>query len=108
MPEKKPRLFDELVQAFDELQQWKEGKITLKTYTVATIPKPEVTPEIIRDTREHLNLSRAVFAHELHVSPRTLEKWEQGRTKPNDQAATLIMLVRKFPDTLQRLKQLGV
>lgn len=107
MPEKKPRLFDELVQAFDELKQWKEGKITLKTYTVEPTPKPEVTPEIIRDTRENLNLSRAVFAHELHVSPRTLEKWEQGRAKPNDQAATLIMLVRKFPDTLQRLKQLA-
>lgn len=107
MSEKKPRLFDELVQAFDELKQWKEGKITLKTYTVEPTPKPEVTPEIIRDTRENLNLSRAVFAHELHVSPRTLEKWEQGRAKPNDQAATLIMLVRKFPDTLQRLKQLA-
>lgn len=32
MPEnKKSRLFDELVQAFDELKQWKEGKIILKT-----------------------------------------------------------------------------
>jgi hypothetical protein len=32
MPEnKKPRLIDELVEAFDELRQWKEGKITLKT-----------------------------------------------------------------------------
>jgi putative transcriptional regulator len=104
---KKPRLFDELVQAFDELKQWKEGKITLKTYTVERTPKPEVTPQVIRDTREKLNLSRAVFAHELHVSPRTLEKWEQGLTKPNEQAATLILLVRKYPDTLQRLKQLA-
>lgn len=102
----KPRLFDELVQAFDELKEWKAGKITLKSYKVERPAKPEVTPEIIRETREQLHLSRAVFAHELHVSPRTLEKWEQGRTKPNDQAATLIMLVRKFPDTLQRLRQL--
>jgi putative transcriptional regulator len=105
--EKKPRLFDELSQAFDELKQWKEGKLTLKTYTVEKKTLPAVTPEIIRDTREKLNLSRPVFAHELHVSPRTLEKWEQGITKPNDQAATLIMMVRKFPDTLQRLKQLA-
>ena len=103
----KPRLFDELVQAFDELKQWKEGKITLKTYKVERTPNPEVTPLIIRETREQLHLSRAVFAHELHVSPRTLEKWEQGRTKPNEQAATLILLVRKYPDTLQRLKQLA-
>jgi hypothetical protein len=38
-------------------------------------------------------LSRAVFAHELHVSARTLERWERSRTKPKEQAATLIMLV---------------
>lgn len=28
----RPRLFDELVEAFDDLKEWKEGKITLKTY----------------------------------------------------------------------------
>jgi len=104
---KKPRLFDELMEAIGDINQWREGKITLKTYTVERTPKPEVTPQVIRDTREKLNLSRAVFAHELHVSPRTLEKWEQGLTKPNEQAATLILLVRKYPDTLQRLKQLA-
>jgi putative transcriptional regulator len=104
---KKPRLFDELMEAVEDINQWREGKITLKTYKVERVPKPDVTPEVIRETRERLNLSRAVFAHELHVSPRTLEKWEQGLTKPNEQAATLILLVRKFPDTLQRLKQLA-
>ena len=105
--EKKPRLFDELMEAVDDINQWRDGKITLKTYTFEPQPKIEVSPEIIRETRENLHLSRPVFAHELHVSPRTLEKWEQGRTKPNDQTATLIMLVRKFPDTLQRLKELA-
>lgn len=104
---KKRRLFDELVQGIEEINQHLAGKITLKTYTVERTPKPEVTPELIRETREKLHLSRGVFAHELHVSPRTLEKWEQGLTKPNEQAATLILLVRKFPDTLQRLKQLA-
>jgi putative transcriptional regulator len=104
---KKRRLFDELVQGIEEINQHLAGKITLKTYTVDRTPRPEVTPEVIRETREKLHLSRAVFAHELHVSPRTLEKWEQGLTKPNEQAATLILLVRKFPDTIQRLKQLA-
>jgi len=48
MPEKtKPKLFDELAQALDELKDWKEGKITLKSYTVERAPKPEVTPEIV-------------------------------------------------------------
>ena len=31
-------------------------------------------------------------------NPRTLERWEQGRSKPNDQAAALILLVRKYPE----------
>ena len=104
---KKRRLFDELVQGIEEINQHLAGKITLKTYTVEPVKKPEMTPELIRETREQLHLSRAVFAHELHISPRTLEKWEQGLTKPNEQAATLILLVRKYPDTLQRLKQLA-
>lgn len=105
---KKRRLFDELMESVEDINRWREGKVTLKTYIAEPQKKIEVTPEIIRETRENLHLSRPVFAHELHVSPRTLEKWEQGRTKPNDQAATLIMLVRKFPDTLQRLKELAV
>lgn len=104
---KKRNLFEELKQGIEEINQHLAGKITLKSYSVEQQQLPEVTPELIRDTREKLNLSRPVFAHELHVSPRTLEKWEQGRAKPNEQAATLIMLVRKFPDTLQRLKQLA-
>jgi putative transcriptional regulator len=44
----------------------------------------------------------------LGVNPRTLERWEQGRSKPNEQAAVLLWLVRKYPDTLERLESLGV
>jgi putative transcriptional regulator len=62
---------------------------------------------MIRETREKLRCSRAVFARRLHVNERTLEKWEQGRAKPNPQAAALVLLVRKFPDTLDRLQKIA-
>ena len=39
---------------------------------------------------------------------RTLEKYEQGRAKPNPQAAALVLLVRKYPDTLERLERVAV
>ena len=45
--------------------------------------------------------------YKLGVAPRTLERWEQGRSKPNEQAAALIWLVRKYPDTLDRLESLS-
>jgi uncharacterized membrane protein len=32
-----------------------------------------------------------------------LENWEQGRARPNPQAALLISLVKKFPDLVERL-----
>jgi transcriptional regulator with XRE-family HTH domain len=44
----------------------------------------------VRETRESLHMSRQVFAFRLGVKPRTLERWEQGRSKPNKQAAALI------------------
>ena len=106
-PHEKRDLFSELSEAIEEGRQNKDSKITLRQYQFESPAKLEVTPEIIRETREELNLSRAVFAHQLHISPRTLEKWEQGRARPNDQAAALILLVKKYPDMLQRLKSLA-
>ena len=45
--------------------------------------------------------SRAVFAAYLRTNVRTLENWEQGRARPNAQAALLIKLVRNYPETVQ-------
>jgi putative transcriptional regulator len=44
-----------------------------------------------------------VFARYLRTNPRTLENWEQGRARPNAQAALLIKLVERYPDTVKRL-----
>lgn len=104
---RKRNLFLELKEGIEEIQQHRKGKITLREYNAGEEFKPSVTPEIIREVRDRLHLSRAVFAHQLCVSPRTLEKWEQGSSKPNMQAAALILLVKKFPDTLKRLSALA-
>jgi putative transcriptional regulator len=39
----------------------------------------------------------------LRTNVRTLENWEQGWAKPNAQAALLINLVKRYPDTVERL-----
>jgi len=104
---KKRKLFDELMEGVDTMQQQREGKITLRTHEVEDLPPLEVDADLIRDTRERMHVSRAVFARRLRVSTRTVENWEQGRAKPNAQAAALILMVRKFPDTLEKLSTLG-
>ena len=103
----KRKLFDEMMEGIAAIKDHREGKLTLRTYKVEPVKTLKVDSRLIKDTRERLNCSRAVFARKLHINERTLEKWEQGRAKPNPQAAALLLLVRRYPDTLERLEQLA-
>jgi len=96
-------IFGELMECVSAMKRSREGKLTLRSYKVAASPLPRVDSKVIRDTRKKLRCSRAVFARKLRINERTLEKWEQGRAKPNPQAAALVLLVRRYPDTLARL-----
>jgi putative transcriptional regulator len=99
-------LFDELMDGVEAMRQHREGKVTLRSHAVEERPPLVVDAGVIRQTRERLNVSRAVFARGLRVSTRTLESWEQGRARPNSQAAALILMVRRYPDTLVKLQSL--
>lgn len=96
-------LFSEISEGVAALTDARLGKRTLRTHSVAFKPAPKVTPKELIRVRERLNLSRALFAGYLRTNVRTLENWEQGRAKPNAQAALLINLVKQYPDTVQRL-----
>jgi putative transcriptional regulator len=100
-------IFGELVEGVAAMKSHREGKLTLRSYKVDSAPLPKVDSKLIRDTRKRLRCSRAVFARKLRINERTLEKWEQGRAKPNPQAAALVLLVRKYPDTLARLEEVA-
>ncbi len=97
---RKRNLFAEISEGFGALADARVGKQTLRTHKVELQPAPEVTAEELVMLRERLHLSRPVFAGFLRTNPRTLENWEQGRAKPNAQAALLIRLVERFPDTV--------
>lgn len=96
-------LFAELKEGIAALAEERQGKRTLRTHAVEYKPAPKVTPQELVRVREDLHISRALFAVYLRTNVRTLENWEQGRAKPNAQAALLINLVRRYPDTVERL-----
>ena len=100
-------ILGELMEGVAAIKSHREGKLTLRTFKVESAPLPKVDAKVIRGTRQKLGCSRAVFARQLRINLRTLEKWEQGRAKPNPQAAALVLLVRQYPDTLERLEQLA-
>lgn len=99
----KRNVFLEITEGFDALKAQREGKTTLRTHTLTSLPAPDVTAAELRALRERLNVSRAVLAARLRTNLRTLENWEQGRAKPNAQAALLIRLVERYPETMARL-----
>src|SRR3989449_11421851 len=96
-------LFAELSEGMEALADARQGKRTLRTHAVEYKPAPSVTPQELIRVRKSLRISRALFAAYLRTNVRTLENWEQGRAKPNAQAALLINLVKRYPDTVQRL-----
>jgi putative transcriptional regulator len=100
---RKRNLFAEIAEGFDALAEARAGKRTLRTHEVEMMPAPEISAEELLALRERLHLSRTVFARYLRTNPRTLENWEQGRARPNAQAALLIKLVERYPDTVERL-----
>jgi len=99
----KRNLFSELREGITALADARQGKRTLRTHAVEFKPAPKVTPKELIRVREHLKISRALFAVYLRTNVRTLENWEQGRAKPNAQAVLLINLVKQYPDTVERL-----
>ena len=96
-------LFDELSEGIAALAETRQGKRTLRTHAIEYKPAPKITPKELIRLRESLKLSRALFAVYLRTNVRTLENWEQGRARPNAQAALLINLVKQYPDTIERL-----
>jgi putative transcriptional regulator len=77
---KKRSLFSELMSGVAAMRDHREGRLTLKTREVRPIAVPPIDPDVVRETREALKMSRHVFAFKLGVNPRTLERWEQGRS----------------------------
>ncbi len=99
-------LFAELSSALTEAKAHSEGKLTLRTHVINDVGELSISPNEIVSIREQFNMSRGMFARLLHISSRTLENWEQGRSAPNGQAVTLLKLVQHHPETLSRIAEL--
>lgn len=102
----KRSLFGEIKEGLQALAAERQGMLTLRTHAVEMRKAPDVTPAQLVRLRGRLKVSRPVLAAYLRTNVRTLENWEQGRAKPNAQAALLIWLVQRYPDTVERLATL--
>ncbi|MFF7707321.1 helix-turn-helix domain-containing protein [Pseudomonas sp. NPDC007930] len=103
---KQRNIYAELLEGFDDLAAHRQGKRTLRGHVHDLEALAPASAEEIQEVRRSLNMSQPVFAQTLHAKPSTLKNWEQGRSRPNDQATILIRLIAKHPETVQWLAQL--
>jgi putative transcriptional regulator len=94
----KKERFARLMESAKQALEHAEGKRELRT-TVLIKTEP-ITKEEVKELREKLNASQAVFANYLNVSPKSVQAWEQGIGKPAGAALRLLRIAQKNPDIL--------
>ena len=77
--------------------------ITLRTHLLARPAAVRMPARRVRAIRLGLGMSREFFARCLQVSGRTLEKWEQGTSRPTGAGAALLLLVERHPELATEL-----
>lgn len=82
-------LGNKLLQSVKEMKAGKAARIT------------EVEPNEVAKARSKTGLSQRQFAEVLHISPRTLQEWEQGRRKPSGAAKALIKIAFRHPEVIK-------
>ena len=81
------------------------------TAALADPDNPPLTPEDlarlkrvpnVKAIREALGLAQRDFAERYHLSLATVRDWEQGRYQPDQAARTLLLLIAREPDLVER------
>ena len=89
-------LFDDLVESIKEAGQIRRGEVQAsRRFTMNAMD--------VKKVREGTGLSQSDFADLLHVSVKTLQNWEQGRTRPSGAAQTLLAVAQRHPEVLREL-----
>jgi putative transcriptional regulator len=89
--------FDQLVKGVNEMKRHMAGK-PVRGANVTELPAPDV-----RIIREAAQISQSQFAKLIGVNLRTLQNWEQHRTRPTGPARALLKIVASNPKSIEAL-----
>ena len=85
------RHFDQVVKGVREMKRHMAGKSVRGARTT------EITEPDIRAIREAAEISQSQFAKLIGINVRTLQNWEQHRTRPTGPARALLKIVASNP-----------
>jgi len=87
----KRNLFDELREGLEAIHDNPEA-----------LHHHEMTVPDVKAIRDSFGMSQSQLATFLHVSPKTLQNWEQGRRTPSGATQTLLRVMEKEPQAVMR------
>jgi putative transcriptional regulator len=85
------RHFDQLVKGVREMKRHIAGK-SVRSVRTTSVDEPDV-----RAIRKAADISQSQFARLIGVNLRTLQNWEQRRTRPTGPARALLKIVASDP-----------
>jgi putative transcriptional regulator len=91
--------FDQLIKGVREMKRHLAGK-PVRGAKVTELLEPDV-----RSIREAAQITQSQFARLIGVNLRTLQNWEQQRTKPTGPARALLKIVASDPKALAALHE---
>jgi DNA-binding transcriptional regulator YiaG len=98
------RIIEGLTELRDALRSGEPLERRFKVRHVRPLPAPNAYgPGQVRDTRDALGVSQAVFAQVLGVSTSLVQSWEQGFRKPSKMACRLLDEINRSREHWQRL-----
>ena len=91
-------VFDDIMDSLNELQAHAEGKPTGVVVHRRTVKEPETfTPQEIKQVRLDAKMTQKTFAACIGVTPKSVEAWEGGRSRPDGAARRMLGLMRDHP-----------
>ena len=91
-------IFDDIMDSLNELQAHAEGKPTGVLVHRRSVKEPETfTPQEIKQVRLDAKMTQKTFAACIGVTPKSVEAWEGGRSRPDGAARRMLGLMRDHP-----------
>lgn len=94
-------VFESIMTGLNEAVEYEKGNLPAKKTTLTVEPLPEMTADDIKNIRNNIGLTQAMFAAVIGVSTKTVEAWEAGTNRPIGPARRMLSLIQFNPDILK-------
>jgi len=95
-------VYEGIMKGLQEAAEYTEGKINARRNNLSVTPLRNFNAEEIKKIRRDMEMTQAIFASFMGVSPKTVEAWECGRNEPDGPARRILSMIQTDPELPER------